>query len=349
MEHTMKPARVPNEIPQRFLLIWMFVPLLLWTALAFLVAMLPMSDAVLLVWLGIWLLYFLAVLAIPVCFDRVIFPEGVQIRVFNKPIRHIPVSEFKILCAVGEGKAHYLCLSGWNVEELAQRRESILQKGVFTRHELPFIKRSPDWEKRLAREYLMNPRKILRNPSILWLPFDPVLVIYLRRMYPQLPYVDLRSGGTNPFSMYPANQIPLTNQQYRLDEAGVHILDASAKREHKCLDFRQIKTILRVDRFVNMSKVEPGHGSYLVVSQKSIPELAQHGKKMRWHKWKKQIVEQMPEAEEMYAAEFHFSGFFTRNWRTTTDCHFVHTPELEQQLRNLCPHARWVDYSQKWL
>jgi hypothetical protein len=68
-----------------------------------------------------------------------------------------------------------------------------------------------------------------------------------------------------------------------------------------------------------------------------------------WHKWKKQMIEQMPEAEEMYAAEFHFSGFFIWNHRTATDCHFAHTPELEQQLRNLCPHARWVDYSDKWL
>lgn len=345
----MKPARVPVELPLKYTIIWMFAPLLLWMALAIVIAMLPLSDSAVLVWIGIWFVSFLAVFAIPVYFDRVVFPEGIQIRVFNKPIRHIPVSEFKLLCAVGNGRQHYLCLSSLNVEELVQCRERILQKGLFTRHELPFIKRSPDWEKRLAREYLMNPRKILRNPSIFWLPFDPVLVIYLRRMYPQLPYVDLRSGGANPFSMYPANQIPLTQWCYRLDEAGVHILDASGKTEHSCLDFRQIKTILRVDRFVNMSKVEPGHGSYLVVSQKSIPELAQHGKKMRWHKWKKQIVEQMPEAEEMYAAEFHFSGFFTWNWRTTTDCHFVHTPELEQQLRNLCPHARWVDYSDKWL
>ena len=345
----MKPARVPVELPLKYTIIWMFAPLLLWTALAFLVAMLPLSDSAVLVWIGIWFVSFLAVFAIPVYFDRVVFPEGIQIRVFNKPIRHIPVSEFKLLCAVGNGRQYYLCLSSWDVEELAQRRESILQKGVFTRHELPFIKRSPDWEKRLAREYLMNPRKILRNPSILWLPFDPVLVIYLRRMYPQLPYVDLRSNQMGQWSMSPVNQIPLTSYRYRLDEAGIHVLDEFGKNERRCFQPQQIKTIFRLDRFVNMSTTEPGYGSYLVVSQKSIPELAQHGKKMRWHKWKKQIVEQMPEAEEMYAAEFHFSGFFTWNWRTTTDCHFVHTPELEQQLRNLCPHARWVDYSQKWL
>ena len=347
MEYTMKPARIPNELPQKFLLIWMFAFLaFLWVFSLLIPILLP--EKLLWVVLVIWILFLFAVFAVPLCFDKVVFPEGIQLRLFGKPIRHLPVSSFKILCAVGDDREHYLCLSIWDVEELAKQRERVLQKGVFTRHDLPFLKRSPGWQERLAREYLLNPRQILRNHPILWLPFDPVLVIYLRRMYPQLPYVDLRSGRTNRVCMYPANQIPLTNQHYRLDKEGVHLLDSSGKRELNCLNFQQIQTILRVDRFVNMSKVEPGHGSYLVVSQKSIPELAEHGKKMRWHKWKKQIVEQMPEAEEMYAAEFHFSGFFTWNARTAKDCHMAYTPELEKQLRNLCPHARWVDYSNQW-
>jgi hypothetical protein len=181
------------------------------------------------------------------------------------------------------------------------------------------------------------------------MPFDPVVAIYLRRMYPQLPYIDLRSSEMEQWSMTPANQIPLTNQQYRLDEAGIHVLDEFGKNERRCFQMQQIKTIFRLDRFVNMSTVEPGYGKYLVVSELELGELARRGKKKGWEKWKKQIVAQLPEAEEMYAAEFHFSGFFIWNHRTATDCHFAHTPELEQQLRNLCPHARWVDYSQKWL
>ena len=343
----MKPARTPNELPFKCMIIWMFAPLLIWTALAFPVARLPLSDAALLAWLGIWVFSYLAVMGFPVYFDRVIFPEGIQIRFFGKPVRHIPASDFKILCAVGDGRQHYLCLSGWNVEELAQHRERILEKGIFTRHELPFIKEKAGWEERLAREYLLKPRQVLRDP-ILWLPFDPVLVIYMRRMYPQLPYVDLRSDRQEKFSMYDSNQIPLTSYRYRLDETGIHVLNELGKNELRCFQPQQIKTIFRLDRFANMSKTESGHVRYLVVSELELGELAQRGKKKGWEKWKKQIVEQMPEAEEMFAAEFHFSGFFTWNCRKATDCHFEHTPELEKQLRQLCPHARWVDYSQKW-
>jgi hypothetical protein len=348
----MKPARVwlESNISPFALMLWMTVWMI---ALCVVVTVFALPDGVLLAITFFWTVCLFAVMALPALYSMVLFPEGVQIRFCNQVIRQIPASELKLICGVGEFRTHFLCLSPWSIEELAQRREERMKKGVFTKHDLPFVKRSPEGERRLAKEYLLKGvwrlPKFRTETAVLRMPFDPVVAIYLRRMYPQLPYVDLRSGGANPFSMYPANQIPLTNQQYRLDEAGVHILDASGKIEHKCLDFRQIKTILRVDRFVNMSNVEPGHGSYLVVSQKSIPELAEHGKKTRWHKWKKQMIEQMPEAEEMYATEFHFSSFFIWNWRTTTDCHFAHTPELEQQLRNLCPHARWVDYSQKWL
>ena len=99
---------------------------------------------------------------------------------------------------------------------------------------------------------------------------------------------------------------------------------------------------------MQMSKTEPGYRKYLVVSELELEELARRGKKKGWEKWKKQIIAQLPEAEEMYAVEFHFSGFVIWNWRTATDCHLEYTPELEEQLRQLCPHARWVDYSDKW-
>ena len=348
----MKPARVwlESNISPFALLLWM----MLWMiALCVVVTIFVLPDGMLLAITVFGTVCLFAVMAVPGLYSMVLFPEGVQIRFCNQVIRQIPVSELKLICGVGEFKTHFLCLSPWSIEELAQRREERMKKGVFTKHDLPFIKRSPEGERRLAKEYLLKGvwrlPKFRTETAVLRMPFDPVVAIYLRRMYPQLPYVDLRSGGANPFFMYSANQIPLTQWCYRLDEAGIHVLDEFGKNERRCFQPQQIKTIFRLDRFVQMSKTEPGHGRYLVVSQKSIPELAEHGKKMRWHKWKKQMIEQMPEAEEMYAAEFHFSGFFTWNWRTATDCHFVHTPELEQQLRNLCPHARWVDYSDKWL
>lgn len=348
----MKPARVwlETNISPFALMLWM----MLWIiALCVVVTVFVLPDGMLLAITVFGTVCLFAVMAVPGLYSMVLFPEGAQIRFCNQVIRQIPVSELKLICGVGKFKTHFLCLSPWNIEELAQRREERMRKGMFTKHDLPFIKRSPEGESRLAKEYLLKGvwrlPKFRTETAVLRIPFDPVVAIYLRRMYPQLPYIDLRSSEMEQWSMTPANQIPLTNQQYRLDEAGIHVLDEFGKNERRCFQPQQIKTIFRLDRFVQMSKTEPGYETYLVVSELELGELAQRGKKMRWHKWKKQMIEQMPEAEEMYATEFHFSGFFIWNWRTTTDCHFVHTPELEQQLRNLCPHARWVDYSPKWL
>ena len=348
----MKPARVwlESNISPFALMLWM----MLWIiALCVVVAVFALPDGMLLAITVFGTVCLFAVMAVPGLYSMVLFPEGAQIRFCNQVIRQIPVSELKLICGVGEFKTHFLCLSPWSIEELAQRREERMKKGVFTKHDLPFIKRSPEGERRLAKEYLL--KGVWRLPkfrteiAVLRMPFDPVVAIYLRRMYPQLPYLDLRSGGANPFSMYSANQIPFTNYRYRLDEAGIHVLEEFGKNERRCFQPQQIKTIFRLDRFVQMSNTEPGYGKYLVVSELELGELARRGKKKGWEKWKKQIIAQLPEAEEMYATEFHFSGFFIRNWRTATDCHFAHTPELEQQLRNLCPHARWVDYSDKWL
>jgi hypothetical protein len=348
----MKPARVwlETNISPFALMLW----IMLWMiALCVVVTVFALPDGMLLAITVFWTVCLFAVMALPALYNMVLFPEGVQIRFCNRVIRQIPVSELKLICGAGEFRTHFLCLSLLSIEELAQRREERMKKGVFTKHDLPFIKRSPEGERRLAKEYLLKGvwrlPKFRTETAVLRIPFDPVVAIYLRRMYPHLPYVDLRSDQMGQWSTTPAGQIPFTSYRYRLDETGIHVLDEFGKNERRCFQPQQIKTIFRLDRFVQMSKTEPGYGSYLVVSQKSIPELAERGKKMRWHKWKKQMIEQMPEAEEMYATEFHFSGVFIRNYRTATDCHFAHTPELEQQLRNLCPHARWVDYSQKWL
>ena len=84
------------------------------------------------------------------------------------------------------------------------------------------------------------------------------------------------------------------------------------------------------------------------MSELSVAELAERGKRKGRQKWKKQLIAQLPEAEELYAAEFHFSGLPTWNPRTSTDCHMEYTLQTEALLRRLYPHAQWIDYSAKW-
>ena len=117
----------------------------------------------------------------------------VQVRVFGKVLRQLPVADMKLLCVVGDDQAQYLCLSGWSLEELAQRREKSLQRGFLTRQDLPLLKRNPDWQECFAKEYLLRSGNFFRKIPVLWIPFDPVVAIFLRRLYPQLPFLDLRN------------------------------------------------------------------------------------------------------------------------------------------------------------
>lgn len=348
MEKELKPVRIPNDFTSKYLYARLFGFCLVWFVIVWIMILLQFPGYAAIPVMGAWALSFLGLFCYPVCFDRIVFRQGVQLRIFGKVIRQIPVSDFKLLCSVGDDREQYLCLSIWNLEELAQRREAVLRRGFFSRQDLPFLKRNPSWQERFAKEYLLNPRHFPRKHPILWLPFDPVVVIYLRRLYPHLPYVDLRNPLIGHTMMQPLNQIPFSGEYYRMDEEGIHILGEIKKTERRCFRAERIKTIFRVDRFVPISKTEPVYGVYLVASELSLQTLAERGKRKYRQQWKHDIIDQLPEAEEMYAAEFYFSSMFTWDWKTATECPIKYTPEAETQLRQLYPHAQWVDYSKEW-
>lgn len=353
MENAMKPVRVPMQLPHKYysvLMVWLLMAV--WTLPAYGMVALNPPEWVLIVFLIVWILCLFAVSLVPLYYDLVFFPEGIQVRFLGRVVQQIPISEMKLLCVAGNDTVRDLCLSAWDVEELARRREEKLLKGYFTRHDVPFSKKQPGWQARFANEYLLKPSGRILNfhtrSPILWMAFDPVVVIYLRRLYPQLPYEKLCKNLPVQFFMDPGDQIPHYTERFRIDEKGVHILGGFSKEECRLFPAERIQTIFRVDRFVQDSKAEPAHASYLVVSELSLAELALRGKQKRWNQWKKQLIAQLPEAEAMYAAEFHFSVLFTWNWRKSTECHFFNTPETEAKLRQYFPHARWVDYSEQW-
>ena len=353
METNLKPIRVPMQLPHKYYSVFGFgLLLLVWTLPAYGMVALNPPERVLLAFIIVWVLVLFAILFMPLYYDLVFFPEGIQVRFLGRVIQQIPVSELKLMCVAGNDGVRDLCVSAWDVEELARRREEKLLKGYFTRHDVPFSKRQPGWQARFANEYLLKPSGSVLNfhtrSPILWMSFDPVVAIYLRRLYPQLPYVQLCSNRRVPLFMDPGDRIPYYTERFRIDEKGVHILGDFSKEERRLFPAERIQTIFRVDRFVQDSRAEPAYASYLVVSELSLEELALRGKQKRWNQWKKQLIAQLPEAEEMYAAEFHFSVLFLWNWRKSTECHFWNTPETEAKLRQYFPHARWVDYSEQW-
>lgn len=348
MENAMSPVRIPNKLTSKKLLVRIFALYLVGFVLFTILTALTLPNSVIVLFGGAWFFSFFAVLCTSVYCDRILFPEGVQVRVFGKVLGQLPAAEMKLLCVVGGAQAQYLCLSGWSLEELAQRREENLQRGLLTRQDLPLLKRNPDWQEHFAKEYLLRSGNFSRKIPVLWIPFDPVVAIFLRRLYPQLPFLDLRNPMLGRVGAQPPDRTPFTKERYWVDEKGIHIRGELNHSECRWFPAKEIKTILRIDRFTTLSKSEPAYGIYLVASELSLEELAQKGKRKGRRNWKGKLIDQLQESEEMYAAEFYFSQRFRWNWRTARDCPMWYTPETEAMLRKLCPNARWVDYSEQW-
>ena len=132
-------------------------------------------------------------------------PEEVRVRLFGRKIFSIPAEKLAglyIVCTpVRYGYGWQIGLSDHSIPELTQLQEQRLAKGIFTRNELPFMKRNGDWQRKFAEDYLLrsakmqqlflrlqkNERHLLPPKDILWLDWSEDLLALLRYMYPNVP------------------------------------------------------------------------------------------------------------------------------------------------------------------
>lgn len=159
---------------------------------------------------GLWGIL-LAVLLLPWCilfFQQTLYfliqaagllhlmPESISLRLFGRELFAIPAGKLGGLYVVqirakNGTLAKYLGVSGCSLSDFTQLREEQLKKGVFSRHELKYRKRRPDWQQKFAEEYLIRQCKwaqafpIFRK--ILWLPWSEDLLALLQQCYPQAP------------------------------------------------------------------------------------------------------------------------------------------------------------------
>lgn len=86
-----------------------------------------------------------------------------------------------------------LAISSYSQEELTRLHEERLRRNVFSRGELPFIKRTVGWELQFAREYLLRRARwsdcFSRKQDILWICWDTEIMALLRQHYPQVPWL----------------------------------------------------------------------------------------------------------------------------------------------------------------
>ena len=355
MDNTHKPVRIPISIPTTrtysYTLKLLFAGLLFVYANIWIAAWLGIPENITIALLLITVAAFLVMLFIPFCYAIEVCSEEIQICLLGNVIQKIPFSAFKLLCAVGNDRTQDLCLSTWGVEELVHHQEEVLRKGMFSRHDLPFRKRNAGWQEQFVKEYLMKPKwnllKLHTHTPILWISFEPVTVIYLRQLFPQIPYLDLRDTFAERSAPVYPDGMPFSDKQFhhKIDAQGLYLL--KGEQTLRSFSKEEIKTILRLDRFTSYSKLEPNHGKYLAISELCANELAALGReKVRPH-WKCRLIDLLPQAQEIYAIEY-CARSIPWNPRKDEYCILDYTEKKAQQLRQLFPDVRWIDISNQW-
>lgn len=220
------------------------------------------------------------------CFYSVNFySDKIILKWFGIPVETIPLSEFKLFCAIGNDSEDVLCLSRYSIEELAEMNEQKLLRGIFTKHEVDVRKQNANWQTNFAKEYLLrsrrNPFGIFRKKDFVMFDMHPSLQYALKKMLPQIPYKNLTNIHTlhiSRFSEIPKNEVMYFGPKmydkhyFYMKRDGIHI--ETAKKEISFIPAEQIKTAVRVDSFMGYSKYYPHHIPLLFITTMSEKELA---------------------------------------------------------------------------
>lgn len=122
-------------------------------------------------------------------------PQGIAVTLWGRTLVRYPIEEIGMFFAVEwweKGWVRVLGVSTHTPEEITQIREIQLQKGIFTRDELKFRKRVPDWQQIFRQEYLLKRGKsawlMPWKQDILWLGLTPDNLAILRHFYPEVSW-----------------------------------------------------------------------------------------------------------------------------------------------------------------
>ena len=256
-------------------------------------------------------------------------------------LRRYAVKDLRTFCAVGNGREDVLCLTCHTIEQMALLEEERRLRSWITRHEVPFLKRKPDWQEGLAKMYLdrirRSPLGILRDSKTLLMPMDPVAQHRLRALYPQLPYRNYTGiNGSLSHDRTTVTRLWMLSSEYSVDLREDAIALSTKKEVKWTLSPEDIKTVVRVDHFQSYARHLPHHLPTLFLSVHAPEELAG--------------MAQCPEEDPVLRA-YRYAETEARQWsvKTQSHCALDHTAETEARLRTLCGNAQWIDISESWM
>jgi len=215
-------------------------------------------------------------------YSVVFLQEAVCLMRFGKVVRRIPISRFRLLCAAGNEREDYLCLSCYCEEEMVQMQEQRWLRSFLHKHDVPFLKRKARWQGDFVSAYLNRLRRgrTFRERGVIFFQMDVGLQQTLRQLYPQLPYrnyTQVTSPYVPPFWGVDENQavcLAPTAQTCRVQLRPEGIRIFSGKEEKCLLPAEKLCTVVQVDVFPAYSKLFPHHMPLLFVTDLTQDQLA---------------------------------------------------------------------------
>lgn len=274
---------------------------------------------------------------------------------FGIPFRCIPVSRFKMFCAVGNGREDVLCLSPYSVDEMAEKQERRFRKSFLHKHNITRYKHKSGWKDDFSRQYLNHLRKnlfgMLKERNVIMLRMHPSLQYAIQKMYPQLPYMNytgLTEYKAKKHSGFSENQAVCFRTQAQEYEAHIEADGIYVRNFHEEILFipaQQIKTAVQVDVFSGYRKFYPHHIPVLYITSLSEEELASHA----FSRGKGVFRVNLPfdQAHMAMTAASCLAQYWTTNEKNA--CVLYHTEKNLLSIQTLYKHVRINTVSENWL
>ena len=275
--------------------------------------------------------------------------ESICVTCFGIPVFSNPIAEVRLICGVGTESDQCLCLSRLSVEESTDLQETKLRKGIFTKGEVVFYKRAPDWKRRFARDYLNALRNkayvYLRDKNQIWVNFDPNYVLAFQQLCGQASYCNLLDRSADRYLKERPHIIPTLRLQMHectvsFHDDGIHVV--RNKRVEWVLKANEIRTVARVHRFTADSKYTRNHTVFLVASTLTVSEMAA-AELARIRGSKRDLMAFLSNREDLLAASFclHEANNWTRKHYDL--CPLYDTPDNAAAMQIMCSGAQWID------
>ena len=292
---------------------------------------------------------------LPLCVikQRVIVErEGACVTHYGKPSWGIAASQMRFIAMIGDDRDVFLCLSGYTIDELAEKREQQLLRNWFSKDEVPLRKRKVGWRETFANEHLLkvavwNIFALWRPNGLIILPPDTTLLALLRKVYPQLPYYHLSTNTQNSMRFYDDTVVPvwLSDCKVCFDPCGIRVVRDTAKNVLVwSMPKEQICTIVCMEVFRHWkSSVE--YNPIIMISDLAIEELAESAPKVLFEEETQRIGLDQEQLAIAYCQKRLAKWSPGNRWM----CPVLGTDKNRKKLQEYYPDAKWVDLSDRWM